>query len=438
MPTNPLNEAILHLRRTLLSGEEAGLTDGQLLACFIDHRDEVALAGIVRRHGTMVWGVCQRILRNQHDAEDAFQAAFLVLVRKAASIVPREMVGNWLYGVARQTALKARATLATRRKRERQAVDMPEPAAADHNIWHDLQPLLDQELGCLPDKYRVPVVMCDLEGKTRKEAAQQLSCPEGTVAGRLARARTMLAKRLARRGVVLSAGGLAAELSQHATAAGVPPALVVSTIKAATLFAAGPAAAAGVVPAQVAALTEGVLQAMFLTKLKKMAAVILVFGLIAFSGGLFAYHQGAGQPAPAGDLPARPEVQPKAGGEQPKAKAGENAKIQALLKERLATLQDVARQLEMVFKEGRIGFEDVVRAKLEVNKAELDLCATDQERIKVLEDRVAFAKDIENVVEAIVQAGKIQSFESLKARAYRLEAEIALERAKVKAAAAPK
>src|SRR5947209_3297548 len=124
MATSPVREVLQHLRR-------AGLTDGQLLEDFISRRDGAALADLVRRHAPMVWGVCRRVLANHHDAEDAFQVTFLVLVRRAASIVPREMVANWLYGVAHQTARKARATAARRKARERQVTEMPEPAAAD-------------------------------------------------------------------------------------------------------------------------------------------------------------------------------------------------------------------------------------------------------------------------------------------------------------------
>src|SRR5262245_28203325 len=197
MATSPMSEVIRHLRRAVLLREGAGLTDGQLLEDFLSRRDEAALAALVRRHGPMVWGVCRRVLPNYHDAEDAFQATFLVLVRKAASIVPRERVANWLYGVAPQTALKARATAARRKGRERQLTGMPEPAVAEPDHWRDLQPLLDEALSRLPDKYRAVIVLCDLEGKSRTETARQLGCPEGTVAGRLARARAMLAKRLA-------------------------------------------------------------------------------------------------------------------------------------------------------------------------------------------------------------------------------------------------
>src|SRR5262249_8620240 len=172
------------LRRAVRLRDGAGLTDGQLLEDYLSRRDEAALAVLVRRHGPMVWGVCRRVLYHYHDAEDAFQATFLVLLRKAASLASRELLANWLYGVAYHTALKARATAAKRGARERQVTDMPEPDVAPPDPWHDLQPLLDQALSRLPDKYRVPIVLCDLEGKTRKEAARQLGVPEGTVAGR--------------------------------------------------------------------------------------------------------------------------------------------------------------------------------------------------------------------------------------------------------------
>jgi uncharacterized protein (TIGR02246 family) len=189
------------------------------------------------------------------------------------------MVANWLYGVAYQTALKARATVAKRQVRERQVTEMPEPAL-EPDLWNDLQPLLDQELSRLPDKYRVPIVLCDLEGKTRKEAARQLGCPEGTVAGRLARARVMLAKRLARHGLAISGGSLAAVLSQNAASACVPTSVVSSTINAATSVAAGQAATA-VVSAKVAALTKGVVKAMLLTRFKTAAVALLVAAIIS-------------------------------------------------------------------------------------------------------------------------------------------------------------
>jgi RNA polymerase sigma factor (sigma-70 family) len=161
MATGRASEVIRHLRRTVLQREDAEQTDGQLLESFLNRHDEAAMEVILRRHGPMVWGVCRRVLSNDHDAEDAFQATFLVLVRRASSIASRELLGNWLYGVAHQTALKGRATAARRKGRERQVTRMPEPAIAGQDVWDDLRPLLDQELSRLPDKYRAVIVLCD-------------------------------------------------------------------------------------------------------------------------------------------------------------------------------------------------------------------------------------------------------------------------------------
>jgi RNA polymerase sigma factor (sigma-70 family) len=308
MATSQMSEVIEHLRRTMLLRDGAGLTDGQLLEDYISRRDQAALAALVRRHGPMVWGVCRRVLRNLHDAEDAFQATFLVLVRKAASIVPRQMVANWLYGVAHQTAANARATAARRRQRERQVTEMPEPAITEQNPWNGHRPLLDEELSRLPDKYRAVIILCDLEGKTRKEAAGQIGVPEGTVAGWLARARAMLARRLTRRGVALSGGAVAAVLSQQAASAGVPTAVLSSTIKAVTLLAAGQAAAAGATSVKAAALTEGVLKAMLMSQLKAVIAVVLVLGFLATGATILACRTAAGQQGqrPVAERPMEP------------------------------------------------------------------------------------------------------------------------------------
>src|SRR5947208_13268672 len=146
MATGQINRVLEHLRHSLRRSDSAGLSDGQLLERFIHRREEAAFETLVRRHGPMVLGVCRRVLGNAHDADDAFQATFLVLVRKAASVVPRERVGNWLYGVAYHTALKARGMAARRGTRERQVAELPEPEAAAPDPSGDLRPLLDQEL----------------------------------------------------------------------------------------------------------------------------------------------------------------------------------------------------------------------------------------------------------------------------------------------------
>jgi predicted DNA-binding protein (UPF0251 family) len=194
--------------------------------------------------------------------------------------------------VARQTAVRLRAAAAKRARRETQVVNMPEPTAAEVREA-DVQTLVDDELNRLPDHYRGVVVLCDLEGMTRKEAAQQLGIPEGSVASRLARARVMLAKRLTQRGVVFSGGSVAAILSAGSASASAPPALVASTIKAASLLAAG--RAAGVVSAKVAALTEAVVKTMFVSKLKAAFSVVLILGIMATGATLLTYRAAAGQ-----------------------------------------------------------------------------------------------------------------------------------------------
>src|SRR5262245_24675937 len=213
-------------RAALLTAGEAG--DGQLLAAFLARRDEAAFEALLRRHGPMVWGVCRRMLGNEADAEDAFQATFLVLARKAASVRPHDRVGNWLYGVACRTAMKARVMSAKRRLREGQAGRAQCARAEPEPIGEELLARLDMELNLLPEIYREPVVLCELEGRGRREVARQLGLPEGTLSSRLAKARKMLARRLA-----LPGGALAVLLAERVAPAGPPRALLVETGRAA-------------------------------------------------------------------------------------------------------------------------------------------------------------------------------------------------------------
>jgi RNA polymerase sigma factor (sigma-70 family) len=290
MSTGALRQVLGHL----LARDGGGLTDGQLLGRFIADREEAAFAALVRRHGPMVLGVCRRLLRHAQDAEDAFQATFLVLARKAASVIKRESVPSFLYGVAYRTALRARARAAKRRATERQVEDMPHPEVAPAEA-QDWRPLLDRELDRLPGNYRAAVILCDLEGRTRREAARQLGLSEGTLSSRLARGRRLLARRLAKSGLTLSGGALAAAMVEGASAA-VPAPLVVSTVKAAALVAAGQAVAA--TPA--AALMKEVLKAMLLAKLKVVVAAVMVAAAVGASG--FVYRASGEAAAP----PARP------------------------------------------------------------------------------------------------------------------------------------
>ena len=223
------------------------------------------------------------MLGNEHDADDAFQATFLVLIRKANLLRSAGLIGNWLYGVAYRTSLHARQVAAKRRAKEAKVLPYAEKAT---DRLADVWPVLDQELERLPDKYRAVVLLCDLEGKTRHQAALHFGWAEGTVASRLARGRVLLAKRLARRGVVLSAGALAVVLSQQAVPACVPNALASATSKTATLLATGQTAAEGVLGPKVVSLTEGVVRTMLLTKCKvtMAGAVMLLASIMAVYG----------------------------------------------------------------------------------------------------------------------------------------------------------
>jgi RNA polymerase sigma factor (sigma-70 family) len=270
---------------TLFSvGAVGGLSDGQLLGRFVERREQAVFEAILLRHGPMVWGVCRRVLRDHHDAEDAFQATFLVLARRSASIAHREKLGNWLYGVAYQTAMKARAKRTKRRGREGQVPDMPEPTVMPDELRDDLAESLDRELSRLPEKYRLPIILCELEGRSHREAANQLGWPIGTVSGRLSRARAMLAGRLSRRGVTLTVGTLAVLLAQESASANVPTKLISSTAQAASLFAAGAASATGMVSAEVAALTGEVMMTMLLKK--SQAIVFSAVGALGLVAGL--------------------------------------------------------------------------------------------------------------------------------------------------------
>jgi RNA polymerase sigma factor (sigma-70 family) len=266
--------------------------DEQLLERFLAWRDEAAeeaFAELVRRHGPMVLGVCRRILGDAHDAEDAFQATFLVLARKAAAVVRREKIAAWLHCIAARTAKEARLRAARRRARE-ERVSMPiNVAPPGDGFPNDLRDILDEELARLPARHRGALVLCELEGLSRPEAARRLGIPEGTLSSRLSRAKARLRDRLASRGVSLAAAALSAALVREARSVTVPLSLLESTAQAAAFVAAGPSlVAAGALSASAAALSEGVIKTMFLAKLKGIAIAagamtVVVSGAIALA-----------------------------------------------------------------------------------------------------------------------------------------------------------
>jgi RNA polymerase sigma factor (sigma-70 family) len=281
-----------YLRKAVLP-KGAGLTDGQLLRQYFAHRDEAAFAVLVRRHGPMVLAVCRRLLRCAEDAEDAFQAAFVVLARKGRRIAERQTIGGWLHGVAYHVALDAGRRGARRRAKEQQVEIMPQPIVTPKEDQSELLAVLDRELTRLPEKYRLPVVLCELEGRSRKEAARQLGLPEGTLSSRLATARKTLAKRMVGRGVAVMGASLTALLASEAGAAVVPGPLVASTVRA----------AGGVVSAGVVALAEGVLKAMLLTKIKSAGLVLLLAASVGVGTVTLTYRTTAAEPQAKADAP---------------------------------------------------------------------------------------------------------------------------------------
>jgi RNA polymerase sigma factor (sigma-70 family) len=335
-----VNRGIGELLRASRRHDAESQTDGQLLEQFLHRHDEAAFAVLVKRHGPMVLGVCRRILGNAADAEDAFQAAFIVLVRKAASLTSHTELGAWLHGVARRTALNAKRAAALRRRKE---MAMARPETQNEEVRDDRLALLDEALSRLPEKYRLAIVLCELEGRTRREAAKRLGWPEGTVAGRLARGRELLAKQLLRRGLSASAGSMTVGLFGDAASACVPASLASSTIKAATLIAAGQAATTGAISAPIVALAEGVLQSMFLSKLKIAAATLLITVLLAAGGtaGVLTYRDGVEKPE-AEQQPAAP----KRGQEKPEIP---QRKSQAQLEpEKKAPAPEEARKVDRI------------------------------------------------------------------------------------------
>jgi cobalt-zinc-cadmium efflux system membrane fusion protein len=280
MAGEQLRTLLRHLRRVVTPDGSDGLSDAQLLERFVTRGDEAAFEVLVWRHGGLVLGVCGRLLRQTQDAEDVFQATFLALARRAGSIGKREALGSWLYKVAYRVALRVRCRAAREATHERCGLDLPAPRTTACAVDADLRAVLDEEIDRLPEKYRVPVVLCYLEGKTTEEAGRLLGCPRGTICSRLSWARQRLGSRLSRRGVTLTATGVLAALAPSAA----PAALIGPTVRAAVSFATN-RAADGALSAP-AALAKGVLQAMLLTRLTKAVAAIFVLSVLGVGTGL--------------------------------------------------------------------------------------------------------------------------------------------------------
>ena len=295
MATANVSDFLRRLTRGMVAETLADQSDRQLVEQFLDGHDEAVFEAIVRRHGAMVYRACWRVLQHHQDAEDAFQATFLVLAQRLRAVRKHASLASWLHGVAHRVALKAKAEAATRRRHEQQAAVSP-PVPPDDVSWGEVRAVLDAELVGLPEKWRLPLVLCYLEGRTQDEAAEQLGWSKRTLRRRLEEGRTGLGHRLSRRGVVWPAALSAVLLSDAVASATLSPGLLDSTIKAASLFAAGQTAAVGLISAKAAALTEGVLKTMLLNKLKVAVAVLLAIGALGIGASALPYRTVAAEP----------------------------------------------------------------------------------------------------------------------------------------------
>jgi RNA polymerase sigma factor (sigma-70 family) len=339
---------LAYLRR-LVGGAVPDCCDADLLERFATQRDEKAFESLLCRHGPLVWSVCRRVLDEEHTAEDAFQATFLILVRKARSVRKQASIRSWLHGVALRVALRARQQEQLRHRRERETPSRCPSEAT----WQHVRPILDEEIQRLPEKYRLPVILCYLEGHTNDEAARLLNCPRGTIATRLARARERLRFRLLRRGVTLSVGTLAAMLTDNALSASVLPRLLTHTVKTALM---------GGASVSVTTLTEGVLHTMFLSKLKMASVFVLI--LVAIGGaGVGTYYLHAQAPASNSETSAKKPVETAP--DKPVAEAPEKEAdtLTTLMQERLKLAQQEVNVCEKLYQNARVSFDALVTAK---------------------------------------------------------------------------
>ncbi len=413
---------LAYLRR-LVGPAAADGSDAELLERFAAQHDEAAFEALLRRHGPLVWNVCRRVLGEEHAAEDAFQATFLVLVRKARSVSKQASIRSWLHGVALRVALRARQQEQLRQRREQ---EMP-IRSAEEASWQDVRPILDEEIQRLPEKYRLPIVLCYLEGQTNDEAAQLLNCPRGTIATRLARGRERLRYRLLRRGVTLSAGTLAALLTDNAMSAIVPPFLLAQTAKVILTDAAS---------VSITTLTEGVLHAMFLSKFK-MASI---FGLVltAIIGtGAGAYYLHAQAPANP-EAPLERPIEAAAPAKNPLDKTEE--RLQKLLKERQQRAEEEWKRAWDLYRAGAnepsignpVTLHLLFDASKHLLKAELELSNKKAERLAAREKHLKNVKEIVDITERQYKVGAISKRALASAQYEQLDAEIELEREKAR------
>jgi RNA polymerase sigma factor (sigma-70 family) len=455
-----------HLQRLFGMGTVTGLTEGQLLERFVQSRDEMAFEMLLERHGPMVLGVCRQWLSDPNDVDDAFQATFLVLVRKAGSLRQRELLGNWLYGVASRVAARARSR-AFRGRVRRVSVDDLAATETGHArgagspsesvLRAEDRPLVHEEVGRLPSKYRLPIVLCYFEGKTHEQAALQLGWPVGTVKGRLSRARDLLRGRLTRRGVTAPPSVVLAALGGPELRVPLPASLTRSTVQAAMSVvskAGGKLAADAAVSLTVASLTEGAIQTMVVSQLKSLAlSAAVAAGLLTTGAVSLAYQRlspersrsaGAARPAPAAKPSATvktsttPRSSPAAKSEpaEDRKDAGDES-LQADIQTALRTLAG----LEKSYLSGEEGV--VVDPSLFYNwslnlmEAQRLEAKTDEERQRAVAGHRNRIADLHAGLKGLSQEGKVPKSAVLSLESYLKQAERLSAAAKSQTPAAP-
>jgi len=429
-----------YIRKIAPAPEEAALGDGALLERFVARRDEAAFEALLQRHGPMVLGVCRRMLDDPYAVDDAFQVTFLVFLQKAHSLRRQNLLGNWLYGVAYRTSLKARSLAARRRLREQPLPDASAPETGDEVAWRDLRPVLDEEISRLPLRYRQPILLCYLEGKTVTEAARQLGWPAGSVAGRLARAKERLRERFIKRGITLGAGLLGDALPDKLSAC-TSADLMARTAQQAMLFLEASAVNSGTLSPSALALMEGVTQAMFMHKVK-IAVVCLVAGVI-LSGGALSFAQRAGKEAPVKQGEAARPAEPPPDDDRDKLvilgrdkaiallqTSGLSDRMKALLTERFEAAETETILRWQRFIRGNETLDSLLGASLRLLEAERELSARKTDQLVSLNNHLRLVQNVERITQLKFDAGAAAPQDLNQARFYRVQAEILLERAK--------
>jgi RNA polymerase sigma factor (sigma-70 family) len=421
-----MTQALDWARSRIREREQVTLSDAELVTSFLESRDESAFAAIVKRHGPLVLGVCNSFLHNHHDAEDAFQAVFLVLLKRAESIRPRAQLANWLYGVAYKTAYRTRQYLGKQTLRERAAALISGRRETPELQSDDFWLILDQELNRLPSKYRAPIVLCDLGGKSRREAARLLGLLDGTLSGRLTRGRRLLAARLGKRGLSFSGSVMAALLVNECASAAIPHGLAATTIRSVFTIACNGAVLSNSGNVAITSISQGVIHSMYMTKLWQAVSVVFVtVTLVGASSSVLAFR-GSGP----GEEPGQEALVRDGAGPAKQDSTTNSQKRSIRLNDKQAKTSQIEDQRtvelrrqewELRWKEfvaGRGVFDFLLVSSFELGQAELVLARSHEERIEALKAELMRAFDIWEVNQRRYVAGKLVTQDLAQSRGY--------------------